>query len=208
MCTLAKYLTALLVSKAHAYWNTACKTLCKCGYVRLYVVKLRCEELAGSANACLYLVCDSEDIPLCTLKHDSVHKALLKRYNSALALNKLEHYSADLVVKLVELVHKIVNIISDNILKSTNEREEVVVENLLSCCRKSAKRSAVETVYKGNDDISLSVLAVFVKAVFSCKLDSALVSLCARVAEEHFLIACCLAKSFCKVSLYLCVIIV
>ena len=178
MCTLAKYLTALLVSKAHAYWNTACKTLCKCGYVRLYVVKLRCEEFASSANACLYFVGNGENIPLCTFKHDSVHKALLKRYNSTLALNKLEHYSANLVVKLVELVHKIVNIISDNILKSTNEREEVVVENLLTCCRKSAKRSAVETVYKGDDDISLSVLAVFVKAVFSCKLYSALVSLC------------------------------
>ncbi len=51
------------------------------------------------------------------------------------------------------------------------------MENILTRSGKSCDRSAVEGIYKSNN--FLSAAAVFVKAVFSCDLDSTLVSFCA-----------------------------
>ena len=82
------------------------------------------------------------------------------------------------------------------------------MENVLTCCGERSESSAVEGVDEGDDYIPLGVLAVLIKAVFSCQLNCALVSLCARVAEKDLFIACGLAQLCGKVSLNFGVIII
>ena len=82
------------------------------------------------------------------------------------------------------------------------------MENILSGCRKGRHSSSVEAVDKGNDNVAFGILAVLVKAVFSCYFYSTLIGLGAAVAKEYLIIACGLTKLCGKVRLHLCVVVV
>ena len=82
------------------------------------------------------------------------------------------------------------------------------MENVLPCRRKGSHSSAVKAVYQRDNNVPLSFLAVFVKAVLSRYLDGAFVRFRAAVAEEYLLVARALAKLFREVCLHFGVVVV
>ena len=80
------------------------------------------------------------------------------------------------------------------------------MKNLLSRSGESAQSSPVKGIHQRNYIVPSP--AVFVKAVFSCKLNSAFVRLSARISEKHLRISGCLTQLFSKISLNLCIIVI
>ena len=204
----SQHIAALFCRSAGAYRNAACKPLCKGNDVGLDAVVLDGKEFARPADAALYLVTDHKYVFLVAYLADSFYELLVERYNAALALYTFKHYRADTAFVLLKLRHKVGGVIGGNVHKAAEEREEVVVENVLTRGGERGHRSAVEAVHQRDDNITLGVLAVFVKAVFSCDLDRALVCLGARVAEEYLLHSRKLAELCGKVGLHLGVVVV
>ena len=198
----------LFICKAGTYRYSAGKTLCKGGDIGLNAEKLGSDKCARPANACLYLVSYGEDIVLAAFLKDSFDKILLERYDTALALNELEHNGADLALILRENSSEVFDIVCLCVHKARNEREEVVMEAVLSCGGEGSHRSAVKAVCKRYNDVSFGIFSVLVKAVFSCDLYSALVSFGAAVAEEYLVIAGSLAKLCGKIGLNFCVVVI
>ncbi len=203
--TLCKHVPALFVRKAHAYGNSARNALCKSCDIWLNAVLLRRKESSRSARARLHLVGNNKYVPFCAYAEKLVNKAPVKRINTAFALNKFYHHSAD---RIIYFIHKIGNIIRLRVQKALGKGEKVVVENLLPRCRKSSERSAVKAVGQSDYIVPLRVLSVLVKGIFSCNFYGALVSLCAAVAEKHFFISGDLGKLVGEISLNFRIVVV
>ena len=196
MSTGSKHIAELFVHEARSHGNSSRDALCKSCNICFFAEPVTGEELTCSSYACLNFIGDNENV-LCRaeLIH-CVNEFLVKSIHAALALHILDHDRAD---RIIELFLQVGDIVGFNVYESLEEGEEVVVENVLSRCRERSHCSAVEGIYKGDD--SMSALAVFIEAVLPCHLDSALVSLCAAVAEEHRLVACDVTEPFGEIRL-------
>ena len=137
------------------------------------------EKLSGSSDAGLHLVEDQEDILLVAELPERLHVVVLERQNSALSLYRLRYDSADI---LRHRALKSVRVVRRDVPEPFSEREEVVVEHVLSGRREGRHRSAVEGVRER--DYRRPSLSVFVKRVLSRDLYRTLVGLRAGVAEE------------------------
>ena len=105
---------------------------------------------------------------------------LLEGYNSALALNELEHHSADFIfifalAKLFD-AFKIVGLRKN---KAFGKRGKILVKNLLTGCRKGGYGSAVKAVFERYN------VEVFGSFFYSCPFARcfyrALVCFCSRI---------------------------
>ena len=90
------------------------------------------KEFSGSAYAGLYFICNHENILFVTDFADFVYKGFIKSHDSAFALDVFNHDGA---YGFIYHVMQSVNIIRFCITKSAHEREEIIVEYVLPCCR-------------------------------------------------------------------------
>ena len=111
--------------------QTAAETFRHGHDIRSNSVLLIGEEAAASSDAGLDLIHDEQDIVLLTVFCHTLDKFLIERQNAALALDHLHH---DGTAGLVCLCGYISQVICLRVGKAFREREEVLVELLLSGC--------------------------------------------------------------------------
>ena len=99
------------------------------------------QQCAGSAHARLYFIGHDQNIPLCTTVINGIDKILFQCHYAAFALYIFNQNRTD---GIVQLCIQIGNIICNDIIKAFQEREEIVVEHILSGCGKGCHRSAME----------------------------------------------------------------
>ena len=129
MSTGSKNIFALLTDEASAHWDTACDALCEGSYISFLSVVIACEEFSCTSHACLYLISDDENILFSAESVYSVNEFLVQLVYTALALNVFHHDSA---YRIIQLCFEVVDIVSSYVYESFEEREEVVMENILT----------------------------------------------------------------------------
>ena len=152
--------------------------------------------MSCSGNTRLHFVYHQQDIFFFAKCCRCCYKLFFKRHHTAFALDQFNKQCANIVC---QLCFQIVNIVCFGIVKPFRKRKEEVVEHILSCSGKRSHGPAVERIYKRYD--FLSAAAVFIKAVFSCDLNRALVCFCARITQEHFFHTRQFAQFFCHIRL-------
>ena len=105
---------------------------------------------------------------------------MIERQHAALALYKLHH---DRAGHIVGLAANVVDVVRDRIVKALGEREEIVVEAILTGRLERSYGAAVEGIDERYDLVAS--LAVLVEGILARELDRTLVGLRTRVGEEY-----------------------
>ena len=140
----------LIAAHTNADRQASAESFCNCYNVGLYAEIFKSKQLAGSAYARLHLINNHKNIVCVAIINKLFDVGFIKDINSALALDKLKHNRAGI---LVYCVFKSLYIICLNIGKAFGKWEKIVVKNVLSRCRKCGNGSAVERIFERDNFI-------------------------------------------------------
>ncbi len=110
------------------------------------------------------------------------HKLLGHGVHAALALNRLEHHSADLASQLLKDRTQLVDVVGRACHKAARQRTEAILQPILHGGGNGLERTAVETSAHAHDGVATVTGTLGIQAR---ELHRTLVSLGARVGKER-----------------------
>ena len=178
-------------------WHTASQPLGKGNHIRLDAIVFIGKELAASAHAALDFIKNQHRIVLIAQLAHLLHILSIRYMDTALPLNRLQHYSGSLVA---HQLFQCLNIIVRHIVKAFRQRSEALMILRLAGSGQGSDGTAVEAVNGRNN---LGLVRGNSMGILSCYLDGTLICLRPGVAEENLAQAAELYQLFRSLCLYL-----